>query len=490
MPLPAPPPVPAPTPAPVPVAKPLLEPVPWSDLPGWTDDPLVDAWPAFLASCDALARKPEWTTVCIDARSIDGRDALAIRSFFESRFVPNRVTTTDGNDTGLVTGYYEPLLRGSRVSVAPYLTPLYGVPDDLLIVDMTSLYPELKGKRLRGRLVGRTVVPYPSRGELMASGALRGKEVLWVDDPIEAFFLEIQGSGRVQLFDGARMTETVRLAYADQNGQPYKSIGRWLVDQGEMTLSQASMQSIKSWAMTHPDRLNELLSANPSEVFFKEEKIADPTQGPKGALGVPLTPQRSIAVDTKIVPLGAPVFLATTQPLSSEPLQRLVMAQDTGGAIAAAPGSAVRADYFWGFGVEAGNSAGRMKQQGRMWVLLPRTSLPLQGGVLLPRKSLPFKGYVRWDGSFALEPQPASSFSSSAGSIAPSTRLLLGKNSVGVPSTFSFFPSSSVLSSGVWQAPSPVNGVPFCIHSLHAFARSGAHHTCLDFASESGPSTG
>ncbi len=307
---------------------------------------------------------------------IDRDDALAIRNFFESRFVPHRVTTTDGNDTGLVTGYYEPLLRGSRVRIAPYLTPLYGVPDDLLIVDMTSLYPELKGKRLRGKVVGRTVVPYPSRGELAASGALRGKEVLWVDDAIEAFFLEIQGSGRVQLFDAGRgvqsVGDTVRLAYADQNGQPYQSIGRWLVDQGELTLSQASMQSIKSWAMTHTDRLDELLNANPSEVFFKEERIVDPSQGPKGALGVALTPQRSIAVDTKVVPLGAPVFLATTQPLSSAPLQRLVMAQDTGGAIVAAPGGAVRADYFWGFGAEAGNSAGRMKQQGRMWVLLPR----------------------------------------------------------------------------------------------------------------------
>ncbi len=348
----------------------------WSALPGWPDDPLVDAWPAFLASCNALAKKAEWTAVCASARALDGNDALTIRNFFESRFVPNRVTTTTGNDSGLVTGYYEPLLHGSRVPVAPYLTPLYRVPDDLLIVDMSSLYPELKGKRLRGKLTGRTVVPYPSRGDLDASGALRGEEVLWVGDPIEAFFLEIQGSGRVQLFDAGRTTETVRLAYADQNGQPYKSIGRWLIDQGEMTLSQASMQNIKSWAITHPDRLRELLDANPSEVFFKEEKIVDPSQGPKGALGVPLTPQRSIAVDTKIVPLGAPVFLATTQPLSDAPLQRLVMAQDTGGAIAAPPGGAVRADYFWGFGTEAGDNAGRMKQQGRMWVLLPRANQP------------------------------------------------------------------------------------------------------------------
>ncbi len=369
-------PVPAPAPAPVVTAKPLLVPTNWASLPGWSSDPLTDAWPAFIASCEALARKPEWAAACAAAKAIDGNDPVAIRHFFESRFVPNRVTTTEGNDTGLVTGYYEPLLRGSRVPIAPYLTPVYGVPDDLLVVDLTSLYPELAGKRLRGKVVGRTVVPYPSRGDLASSGALRGKELLWVDDPIEAFFLEIQGSGRVELNRGGRGSgkdaQTVRLAYADQNGQPYQSIGRWLVDRNELTLAQASMQSIKAWAVAHPARLAELLAANPSKVFFKEEPIVDPARGPKGALGVSLTPQRSIAVDPRVVPLGSPVFLATTQPLSDTPLQRLVMAQDTGGAIAAAPNGAVRADYFWGFGAGAGNQAGRMKQDGRMWVLVPR----------------------------------------------------------------------------------------------------------------------
>lgn len=366
-------PTPAPTPAPAPVARPILVPVDWRELPGWTDDAIAEAWPAFLQSCNGLANKPDWSAVCASARAMGAPDALAIRNFFESRFVPNRVTTTSDNDTGLVTGYYEPLLQGSRKPVAPYLTPLYRVPDDLLIVDLSSLFPELKGKRVRGKLNGRTVTPYPARGDLEASGALRGQEIVWVDEPIEAFFLEIQGSGRVQLHDDqGRPTETVRLAYADQNGQPYRSIGRWLVDQGEMPLSQASMQGIKAWAAAHPQRLPELLAANPSEVFFKEERIADPSVGPKGALGVPLTPERSIAVDPRIVPLGAPVFLATTRPQSSEPLRRLVMAQDTGGAIAPAAGGAVRADFFWGFGAEAGALAGRMRQDGRMWVLLPR----------------------------------------------------------------------------------------------------------------------
>ena len=353
-------------------AKPRLEPVAWDSIPGWREDALTEAWPAFLASCNALAARPAWRDVCTEARAMPALDTNTIRAFFEARFVANRVTTTDGNDTGLVTGYYEPLLRGSRVPIAPYLTPLHGVPDDLLIVDLTSLHPEFKGMRLRGKLVGRTVVPYPPRAELADSPSLRGKELLWVDNPVEAFFLEIQGSGRVQLFDANQPTEIVRIAYADQNGQPYKSIGRWLVDQGEMTLASASMQNIKAWAASHPARLDELLNANPGAVFFKEEKIVDPSRGPNGALGVPLTPQRSIAVDARVVPLGAPVFLATTQPLSNAPLQHLMMAQDTGGAIAAERGGAVRADYFWGFGNEAGNAAGRMKQQGRMWVLLPK----------------------------------------------------------------------------------------------------------------------
>jgi membrane-bound lytic murein transglycosylase A len=200
---------------------------------------------------------------------------------------------------------------------------------------------------------------------LMRSNALAGKELLWVDDPIEAFFLQVQGSGRVQLAD---TKEVVRIAYADQNGHPYKSIGRYLVDKGEMTLDQASAQSIRTWFMNNPSRQQELLGANPSYIFFKEEKLTDPKKGPKGSLGVPLTPQRSIAVDIQFVPLGVPVFLSTTQPGKDLPLQRLMMAQDTGSAIK----NAVRADYFWGFGAEAGEKAGRMKQRGMMWVLLPK----------------------------------------------------------------------------------------------------------------------
>jgi len=207
------------------------------------------------------------------------------------------------------------------------------------------------------------VVPYASREEIARSG-LGGKELLWVDDPVEAFFLEVQGSGRVQLDTG----DTVRVAYADQNGHPYKSIGKWLIEQGELSSEQASAQGIKAWIAGHPTRKQELLNVNPSYVFFREERLPDPNVGPKGSLGVPLTPQRSVAVDTTQIPSGVPLYLATTQPASEIPLQRLVLAQDTGGAIR----GAIRVDFFFGFGTEAGENAGRMKQRGQVWVLLPR----------------------------------------------------------------------------------------------------------------------
>jgi membrane-bound lytic murein transglycosylase A len=345
--------------------KEALRQVAFTVLPGWEKDDLRQAWPAFMASCEVLIKKPDWKEPCTIARDVKAADEKAVRLFFESFFVPHQVFNPDGTDTGMVTGYYEPLLRGARKRGGPYQTPLYRAPDDLLTIDLTGVYPELKGMRLRGRLVGNKIVPYPTRGEMQASKALAGKELVWVDDPIEAFFLQVQGSGRVQLSD---TRETVRVAYADQNGHPYKSIGRYLVDKGEMTMDQASAQSIKSWYVNNPSRQQELLNANPSFVFFREEKLTDPNKGPKGSLGVPLTPQRSIAVDIQFVPLGVPVFLSTTQPNKNIPLQRLMMAQDTGGAIK----NAVRADYFWGFGAEAGEKAGQMKQRGMMWVLLPK----------------------------------------------------------------------------------------------------------------------
>jgi membrane-bound lytic murein transglycosylase A len=343
----------------------------FANLPGWDKDNLREAWSAFLMSCEALARKPEWKEICASAGAVEGGNEKAVRQFFEVNFQPYQLFNSDGSENGLVTGYYEPLLRGARKRGGPYQIPLHRAPDDLITVDLSTIYPELKNMRLRGRLVGNKVVPYPSRAEMGQLNTLSGKELLWVDDPIEAFFLQVQGSGRVQLTDSK---ETVRVAYADQNGHPYKSIGRYLVDKGEMTLDQASAQNIKAWFAANPARQQELLNANPSYVFFREEKLADQNRGTKGSLGVPLTPQRSIAIDTQFVPLGAPIFLSTTRPNSEVPLQRLVMAQDTGGAIK----GAIRADFFWGFGAEAGEKAGKMKQRGAMWILLPKSLSNLQ----------------------------------------------------------------------------------------------------------------
>ncbi len=241
---------------------------------------------------------------------------------------------------------------------------MYAPPPDLLTIDLGSLYPELKGKRLRGRVEGKKVVPYYNRAELETGSALRGHEIVWVDNALDAFLLQVQGSGRVQLTTG----ETIRLQYADQNGYPYQSIGRYLVDKGELPMDQSTLPAIRQWLASNPARKDEVLNANPSYVFFTEEKLEDPGQGPKGAQGVPLTAGRSIAVDPASVPLGAPVFLDTTFPSTDRPLQRLVVAQDTGGAIR----GVVRADFFWGPGAAAGEQGGRMRQNLRMWMLWPK----------------------------------------------------------------------------------------------------------------------
>lgn len=343
----------------------------WSALTGWTDDDIMPAWDAFLRSCTVLISRPLWQETCTQAISIQQPDSVTLRQFFESRFVPHQVLNADGGNDGLITGYYEPLLKGSRKSSGRYRYPLYATPDELLIVDLGEVYPELKNMRLRGRLQGRKVVPYYSRAEIengMNKGAsvLQGRELVWVEDAVELFFLHIQGSGRVELENGG----VVRIGYAEQNGHPYKSIGRLLVERGELALEKASMQGIKAWGQNNPDKLNELLQQNPSYVFFRELPADLP--GPLGALGVPLTAGRSLAVDPRAIPQGAPVFLATTWPNSGKQLQRLMVAQDTGGAIK----GGVRADFFWGFGPEAGDQAGKMKQSGKMWVLMPNGYTP------------------------------------------------------------------------------------------------------------------
>ena len=342
-----------------------LKSVPWVALPNWSTTPLLESWGAFLQGCSALQKRAEWHSVCEDARRLGKPNETAVRGFFERNFQAYESSNEDGTTEGLVTGYYEPLIQGSRTQTARARFPIYAVPDDLITVDLANVYPELKNLRLRGKLVDRKIVPFPSRSEIESSGlggSLKAKTLAWAEDAVELFFMQIQGSGRVALPDGTYL----RLGYADQNGHPYKSIGKLLVERGELTLDQASMQSIKEWGMKNPDKLPALLAANPSYVFFRE--LPEGLPGPLGALGVPVTAGRSIAVDPKFIPLGAPVFLATTLPNSDTPLNRLMMAQDTGGAIR----GGVRADFFWGFGTEAGEMAGKMKQKGRMWVLLPQ----------------------------------------------------------------------------------------------------------------------
>jgi membrane-bound lytic murein transglycosylase A len=364
-----------------------FEAAPGSTLPAIADADLAAAWPALLQSCRGFernaARREVWTEPCRQAAAVAPADVAGQRALLAQRFDAYRVLTVtleDGSapprvlstDTrGRITGYYEPQLNGSRKRGAPFVVPLYRRPADLLTIDLSSLHPELAQLRLRGRLqsteAGMKVLPYWSRAELTEE-RLRGTELLWVDDAVEAFFMQIQGSGRVRLPDGSM----VRVGYADTNGHPYRSIGRALIDRGELTLDQASMQGIAAWARANPQRLNELLNQNPSYVFFRELPLGDPNAGPAGAMGLPLTAGYSVAVDPRFVPLGAPLLIRTEHPTTGATLQRLVLAQDTGGAIR----GPLRFDLFWGFGADAAASAGRQRHDVQAWLLVPRGVTP------------------------------------------------------------------------------------------------------------------
>lgn len=346
-----------------PFTKSIQKKVAWSALNGWRDDDLLPAWQAFQKSCLALSKQPAWKASCQQASLLKQPDNAAVRKFFETHFTPYQIINTDNTQEGLVTGYYEPLLKGSRKPSNRYRFPIYAAPDDLLTIDLGAAYPELKDLRLRGRLDGRKVVPFHSRADIMNNPKLLdGYELLWVEDEVELFFLHVQGSGRI-VFDNG---EVMKVGFADQNGYPYNSIGKLLVERGELPLEKASMQGIKQWGQQNPRKLPELLQQNARYVFFRE--LPSDLSGPIGALGVPLTAGRSIAIDPQSIPQGAPVFLSTTWPNTNKPLNRLMVAQDVGGAIK----GGVRADFFWGFGHEAGIQAGKMKQSGKMWVLLPR----------------------------------------------------------------------------------------------------------------------
>jgi membrane-bound lytic murein transglycosylase A len=368
--------------APVPEApdRLTLKPVSFAELPGWQSDSLAEAMPALLKSCDRLKPQPptrnfgpeahfgtiaDWLPLCDAARSVPAGDSAAVRNFFEASFQPYRAGNNNSPE-GLFTGYYEAELRGALQRSARYPVPLHRRPDDLVMVDLGQFREDLKGQRIAGRVVSGNLKPYEDR-KAIVEGALdpRNLEIVWVDDPVDAFFLQIQGSGRVTLEDGRVM----RLGYAGQNGHPYVAIGRELIARGALTRETVSMQSIRAWLAANPAEAAALMNANPSYVFFREL----PGDGPVGAQGAALTPLRSLAVDRRFVPLGTPVWLDAEHPdPGTARLRRLVVAQDVGGAIR----GPVRGDLFWGHGDGAADLAGRMKSPGRYYLLLPKGLIP------------------------------------------------------------------------------------------------------------------
>lgn len=367
-----------------------LAPAAFDQVPGWSRDSLAQALPAFVAECATLAQSSpdlslggtgeaaarggtpaQWRGACDASRAVPPGDEVAARAFFIDHFQAWSVADANARDrfTGLFTGYYEPEVDGVRSPGGGYSTPLRRRPGDLLTVDLGAFSEDLKGRRLTGRLEGGRLVPYYDRAQI-ESGALNSKrlEFLWLADPIDAFYLQIQGSGRVRLTDGASAGKVVRVSYDGQNGRPYVPIGRVLVERGQMSRDEVSMQSIRAWLVAHPADSAEVMNQNPSYVFFREVDGLPPDQGPPGALGTPLTPGRSIAIDQHYIPLGAPMFISTTDPIDGTPIQRLMMAQDVGGAIK----GPVRADLFFGWSRDAEERAGRMRQSGTEYLLLPR----------------------------------------------------------------------------------------------------------------------
>jgi membrane-bound lytic murein transglycosylase A len=325
----------------------------WSDLPGWDADALTELWPAFGRGCE---RAPAaWSALCADARALvlDGSTDATLRRWSEERLQPWRVETLAAETEGLATGYFEPSIEASRIAQGAYRVPLYAPPADI--------------EKSRPWWSRRQIETLPH-----VQKALRGREIAWVRDRLDALLLQVQGSGRLEIVERDGSRHLVRLAFAAHNDQPYRSVGRWLIDQGELKADQASWPAIRSWAALHPQRVDDLLWSNPRYVFFREEPLPDPEVGPRGAQGVPLTPGRSVAVDPQSVPYGAMVWLDTTEPLSATPLRRAAMAQDTGSAIT----GAVRVDVFFGWGTRAEAQAGRMKQPLRLWALWPRNLPP------------------------------------------------------------------------------------------------------------------
>ncbi len=323
---------------------PALTPVRFDQLPGWPTDRTAEAVPAFVAGCARLdgTAHPRLPMLCAQARALPAGDDAAARAFFEQSFQPH-LASADGTPQGLVTGYFEPEFRAARTRGGEYQTPLL--------------------RRPRGHVAGQVL---PTRAQINR-GALAPQrlEMLWAADPVDAFFLHSQGSGRARLPDGS----VLRVSYDGKNEQPYVPIGRVLVDRGEMKLEHVSMQSIRAWLTMHPNEAGAVMEQNPSFVFFREVRGIAPDQGPPGNMGVPLTPLRSVAIDRAHIPLGTPVWIDTNDALvPATPLRRLLLAQDVGGAIR----GPTRADLFYGWGPDAEARAGKMRQPGSLYVLLPR----------------------------------------------------------------------------------------------------------------------
>lgn len=385
---------------------PLEEPVPirfqitdFQSLDGWASDDLAGVVSAFLRSCEppdgvsdmsawaarpfgggshklasgqpVAGRRADWQDVCRQMAALP-QNTADIRAFFEASFTPVSVLD-EGKSEGLFTGYYEPEMTGSTSARGPAAVPLLEKPDDLISIDLGDFRDDLKGKRLAGRVENGALKPYEDRGAIEAGGlGPRGKPLVWIDDPVDAFFLHIQGSGRVMLDTG----EMLRVGYAGQNGHPYVAIGKVLLERGAMTRDEISMQAIRAWLTLNRDEAADVMKVNTSYVFFHRLDVTDPNLGPLGAGGTNLTPWRSLAVDRAFHALGVPIWLDTTLPPDAAdvadtgalvPLQRLMVAQDTGGAIR----GPVRGDVFFGWGEEATDLAGRMKQRGAMTLLLP-----------------------------------------------------------------------------------------------------------------------
>ena len=317
-------------------------------LPGWRDDAPAALHAALTRQC-ALPRPPEpWPALCADLPP-----PQALKDWIATRFSAWPLARDDGRP-GLLTGYYEPVMSGSREREHAGQAPLYRSPADLVRGP--------GGTRLQARAGGGALPPYPTRAQIEGGRLLAGQELVWVDDPVEAFFTHVQGSGRVRLRDGS----TMRVGFADHNGQPYYAIGRELVARGALAAGAVDADAIKQWLRANPGEADAVMRSNRRYVFFRE--LPDGDQGPPGSLGVALTPMRSVATDPAHVPPGALLFIDSTRPDDGTPLRLAVVSQDRGAAIT----GPVRADLFWGSGDEAGRLAGRTRQPARIWLLWPK----------------------------------------------------------------------------------------------------------------------